>query len=153
MNKIKIRRIQFVILLSLTSVLIGILVLAALKKNVNLFFTPSEVIKAPIPTKRQIRVGGLVKKGSVYKGNHLDTQFIVTDNQHEIYVSYQGILPTLFKEGQGIVVGGLLTDERILIANEVLAKHDENYMPPAMSKTLIPQDEPEGLNKSIGVTE
>ena len=106
------------------------LVLNALNSNIALYVTPSEVAAGKAPQGQAFRVGGLVKEGSLHRDN-LVVHFIVTDTAQEIPVAYKGILPDLFKEGKGAVVQGKLGTDGLFTASEVLAKHDENYMPPA----------------------
>ena len=111
--------------------------LAALKQNINLFYTPTEIANGDAPQDIRIRAGGLVKDGSVTRSEDtLTVDFIVTDGDAEVNIQYRGILPDLFREGQGIVAMGRLNTDGVLIADEVLAKHDENYMPPEVSSAL-----------------
>ena len=105
------------------------LVLNALDSNIALYVTPSEVAAGKAPQGKAFRIGGMVKDGSV-KRNELTVNFIVTDTVKDIPVAYTGILPDLFKEGKGAVVQGKLGSDGLFTASEVLAKHDENYMPP-----------------------
>ena len=102
-------------------------VLKALDKNIDLYLTPTDVIESNYEMNNQFKLGGMVKEGSVKKTD-LEVEFIVTDFNEEILISYQGILPNLFKENSGIVASGSL-DGNIFKAKEILAKHDENYMP------------------------
>ena len=129
MNKKQKKRLWvIVILVVLLSVSAG-LVLYALKQNINLFYTPTELLAATPGAKDHLRVGGYVKKGSVnYSASGDEVSFIITDRVKEILVNYHGVLPSLFREGQGVVVTGQLEDKKV-IAHEVLAKHDEKYMP------------------------
>jgi cytochrome c-type biogenesis protein CcmE len=106
------------------------LVLNALNSNIALYVTPSEVAAGKAPQGQAFRIGGMVKEGSVKRDN-LTVHFVVTDTARDIPVSYTGILPDLFKEGKGAVVQGRLDTQGHFSATEVLAKHDENYMPPA----------------------
>ena len=106
------------------------LVLNALNSNIALYVTPSEVAAGKAPHNAAFRIGGLVKNGSLRR-NDLTVHFVVTDTVREIPVAYTGILPDLFKEGKGAVVEGRLAPDGQFVASEVLAKHDENYMPPA----------------------
>ena len=106
------------------------LVLNALNSNIALYVTPSEVAAGKSPKGQAFRIGGMVKSGSVQRDN-LTVHFVVTDTAKDIPVSYTGILPDLFKEGKGAVVQGRLGPDGRFTASEVLAKHDENYMPPA----------------------
>ena len=111
--------------------------LQAFNENLMFFYTPSEVAAGEAPAGRMIRVGGLVTDGSVTRqSDGLTVQFDVTDNNKTITVQYTGILPDLFREGQGIVAHGQLQEDRLFVAAEVLAKHDENYMPPEVADAL-----------------
>ena len=115
---------------ALASIGIGAaLVLNALDSNIALYVTPSEVAAGKAPQGKAFRIGGLVKDGSV-KRSDLTVRFVITDTAKEIPVAYTGILPDLFREGKGAVVQGRLGDDGVFAASEVLAKHDENYMPP-----------------------
>jgi cytochrome c-type biogenesis protein CcmE len=105
------------------------LVLNALNSNVAFFFTPTQVSAGEAPKQRAFRIGGLVKQGSVQR-NQMTVQFVITDTARELPVRYTGILPDLFKEGKGAVAQGRLDERGEFVASEVLAKHDENYMPP-----------------------
>jgi cytochrome c-type biogenesis protein CcmE len=111
------------------------LVLNAFQSNLVFFFSPSQVIAKEAPTARTFRLGGLVKEGSV-KRNGTEVQFDVTDTAKTISVKYVGILPDLFKEGKGVVAQGQLQGDGVFVAREVLAKHDENYMPPEAAEAL-----------------
>lgn len=126
------KKLSFILILLIgISCIIG-LVLYALKQNIDLYFTPTQIAEKSISPTTHFRVGGMVVKGSVHYGKI--TSFVLTDTQHTITVNYQGILPDLFREGQGIVANGHLNDtKKIFIADEVLAKHDENYMPPQIT--------------------
>lgn len=109
----------------------------ALRQNINLFYSPSQIAAGEAPQNRTIRVGGLVVPGSVERDpNSLQVSFELTDNAAHIDVTFEGILPDLFREGQGIVARGALSDRGIVQAEEVLAKHDENYMPPEVAESL-----------------
>jgi len=127
-------RIIWVCILLGCSVLAGSLVIIALRSNLNFFFTPSQVVQGEAPKGTRIRVGGMIEKGSVIRGENLQVEFIVTDFNHKIKIQYSGILPDLFREGQGIVAMGHLISQNEFKATEVLAKHDENYMPPELGK-------------------
>ena len=118
------------------AVLIIFFILKSLEDNVIYFFSPTEIHnKSDISYNKKIRVGGLVKVGSINKeGNMIN--FIITDLKNEIVVSYSGLIPNLFSEGKGVVAEGKLNDKKYFIANKILAKHDENYMPPEVSKAL-----------------
>jgi cytochrome c-type biogenesis protein CcmE len=105
------------------------LILNAFESNLVFFFTPSQIEAGEAPKGRTFRVGGMVKMGSVQRDN-LTVSFVVTDTAKEVPVSYTGILPDLFREGKGVVAQGKLGADGRFVASEVLAKHDENYMPP-----------------------
>jgi cytochrome c-type biogenesis protein CcmE len=111
------------------------LVLYALSSNIVFFFTPSQVAANEAPQGRAFRVGGLVEDGSVRR-NGLDVSFRITDNARTIPVVYRGTLPDLFKEGKGVVAQGAVGPDGVFKASEVLAKHDENYMPPEAAEAL-----------------
>jgi cytochrome c-type biogenesis protein CcmE len=111
------------------------LTLAALNRNLNLFYPPDQIVGGEAPTGGRIRAGGMVMDGSVVRGdNGLDMRFMLTDYAgSEFVVRYSGILPDLFREGQGVLVQGELRADGIFQADQVLAKHDENYMPPELA--------------------
>ena len=109
----------------------------SLQQNMLYFQSPSELAKQPIPPGRQFRLGGLVKPGSLDRqGESLAIRFVVTDGPEEVVVEYVGILPDLFREGQGVIARGALDETGLFAASEVLAKHDENYMPPEVAEAL-----------------
>jgi cytochrome c-type biogenesis protein CcmE len=118
-----------------TGVAVGVgLALKSLDQNIMFFFTPSEVISGKAPTNKLFRMGGMVVEGSVNRpGDGLTVKFDLTDNEQQVTVQYAGILPDLFREGQGIIANGRLNDSGEFVAEEVLAKHDENYMPPELA--------------------
>lgn len=122
-------------------------VLNAFQSNLVFFFTPSQVGAGEAPQNRTFRVGGMVKEGSVQR-NNLTVSFIVTDTLKEVPVSYTGILPDLFREGKGVVAQGQLGTDGKFTASEVLAKHDENYMPPEAQHALD-QAEIEKASKTL----
>jgi cytochrome c-type biogenesis protein CcmE len=102
-----------------------------LSENINLFFSPSEIAAGKAYPAQRIKVGGMVSEGSLDRANDsLQVSFMITDYQHDLVVHYDGILPDLFREGQGIVAQGQLQADGAFAADQVLAKHDENYMPP-----------------------
>ena len=112
------------------------LVLNAFEENLVFFFTPSQVVAGEAPKNRAFRIGGMVKEGSVQRDG-VNVRFVVTDTAHDVPVSYTGILPDLFREGKGVVAQGKLDDAgQGFKASEVLAKHDENYMPPEAQHAL-----------------
>lgn len=113
------------------------LVLYALKNNVSLFFTPTQVFNKEAPQGRHFRIGGLVEEGSVKRQpDGLTVNFMVTDTAHSMQVVYKGLLPDLFKEGKGVVAQGKLGADNVFVADEVLAKHDENYVAPEAARAL-----------------
>ena len=113
------------------------LVLYALKNNVSLYFTPTQVFNKEAPQGRNFRIGGLVEEGSVKRQKDgLTVHFTITDKMRSMPVVYKGILPDLFKEGKGVVAQGKLEADNVFHAEEVLAKHDENYMPPEAADAL-----------------
>src|SRR6267154_2069487 len=114
----------------------GALALSAFRQNVTFFFDPTQVISGEVPSGEHFRLGGMVTKGSVQRApGSLEVRFVVTDLKHDIPVSYTGVLPDLFREGQGVVAHGRMTGATF-VADEVLAKHDEKYMPPEVAKSL-----------------
>ena len=129
-------KIFYLILSLITLTVIIILIFNALEKNLVYFFSPTEIYnKSDISFDDKIRIGGLVKKSSINKKN-LVTSFIITDLKNEIIVTYSGIIPNLFAEGKGVIAEGKLKDKKYFVASKILAKHDENYMPPEVSKAL-----------------
>jgi len=107
------------------------LVLSAFKQNLMHFYTPSQILSGAAPPARSIHIGGMVVKNSLTRlPDGVTVRFVVTDLAHEIPVTYHGILPDLFREGKGVVAQGKLDADNVFVADEVLAKHDENYMPP-----------------------
>ena len=128
MNPIRKKRLLSIFFVFLFSVSGVSLILYSLNSNLDYFFTPSELKDVDIPPKKRIKIGGMVLEGSVDR-NASDISFTITDYENSIVVLFEGIVPDLFKEGSGVVALGYLNDE-IFYAEEVLAKHDENYMPP-----------------------
>jgi len=113
------------------------LMLNAFKQNILFFFTPSQVVAGEAPVGHPFRIGGMVVENSLTRAEgSLEVEFDVTDTANSVRVTYEGILPDLFREGQGIVTKGSLNDAGIFVASEVLAKHDENYMPPEAAHAL-----------------
>jgi cytochrome c-type biogenesis protein CcmE len=113
----------------------GMFVLNAFQSNLVFFFTPTQVSQGEAPQGRAFRVGGMVKEGSLKKDGE-NVEFVVTDFAHDVPVTYKGMLPDLFKEGKGVVAQGKLSADKQFTASEVLAKHDENYMPPEAKHAL-----------------
>jgi len=129
-------RIMFLILGFLLISIIIIVILKSLEKNVVYFLSPSEIYnEANISFNKKIRVGGLVKINSITRSGEM-VNFIITDLKNEIIVSYVGIVPNLFAEGKGVVTEGKLKDKKYFVAEKILAKHDENYMPPEVKEAL-----------------
>ena len=128
-------------LFAILGILVGVglataVALKAFDNNLQYFYDPSEVASGKAPTNKAIRVGGMVTKGSVARQpGSLEIQFIITDFAKNVTVKYNGVLPDLFREGQGIIAHGQLKDG-VFVADEVLAKHDEKYMPPEVAKSL-----------------
>tara|TARA_B100001540_G_C15773743_1_gene627629 strand:- start:319 stop:741 length:423 start_codon:yes stop_codon:yes gene_type:complete len=133
-NKVKLR-IFFLLLVITLLVLITSLVLKSLKQNVVYFISPTEIKSLPELNKNKIRVGGMVKKNSLII-NSKKINFIITDFKNEIQVTFTGTVPNLFSEEKGVVAEGYLKDRNFLVAKKILAKHDENYMPPEVKKAL-----------------
>ncbi|AMO25038.1 cytochrome c maturation protein CcmE [Ramlibacter solisilvae] len=131
------RRLAFIVFGVASLGLAAALVLNALRSNLVFFFSPSQVAAQAAPRSQAFRIGGLVETGSVRRGpDGLSVRFVVTDQVHGIPVSYRGLLPDLFREGKGVVVAGRLAADGSFQATEVLAKHDENYMPPDAKAAL-----------------
>ena len=130
MNPIRKKRLQTVLLILAGSALGSFFIIRALDTNLDFFYTPSEMLSEEIPQNKRIKVGGMVLENSVVR-EKTKIFFTVTDYQGSVNVEFDGIVPDLFKEGSGVVVLGYLND-KTLFAEEVLAKHDENYMPPSI---------------------
>ena len=129
-------RIVFLVFLLLSATVIIFLILKSLEENVVYFFSPSEIYDKPnISLNEKIRIGGLVKEDSIIK-DQTSIKFIITDLRKEIIVYYSGLVPNLFAEGKGVIAEGELKDKKYFVADKILAKHDENYMPPEVSKAL-----------------
>ena len=133
-RKVKLRFL-FVVLILITLILKTFLVLKSLEKNVVYFQSPSEIKALSELDKNKIRVGGMVKKDSV-SINSSELKFVITDFKNEINVTYTGAIPNLFEEGKGVVAEGVLNDRNFFSASKILAKHDENYMPPEVKQAL-----------------
>ena len=129
-------RIVFLIIFLMLSIIVIFYVFKSLEENVVYFFSPTEIQdKSNISLDKKIRIGGLVKDNSV-SNDEISMKFIITDLKNEIIVSYNGVIPNLFSEGKGVIAEGKLRDKKYFIADKILAKHDENYMPPEVSKIL-----------------
>ena len=134
-RKVKSRIFFLIFFLILFSVII-FFVFRSLEKNIVYFFSPTEIYNKPtIALNKKIRIGGLVKEESVNQENN-SINLIITDLKNEIIVTYEGIVPNLFSEGKGVVAEGKLRDKKYFVADKILAKHDENYMPPEVSEIL-----------------
>ena len=132
-------RLQRFILILLTLLILGtaaLLILSNTKKNIVFFYTPTELLQNNIALDKKLRIGGYVKKSSFIQKSLNDYEFKITDNTNELLIFYRGILPDLFREGQGTVIEGFLDKDNNIIASKVFAKHDENYMPESIKKEL-----------------
>jgi cytochrome c-type biogenesis protein CcmE len=129
-------------LLAVVAIVVGVgvattLALLAFQDNLLYFYNPTQVLAGDAPTGRTFRIGGMVTEGSFQRTEgSLAVRFVVTDYQHSIPVRYEGLLPDLFREGQGVIAHGKLTESGEFVADEILAKHDENYMPPEVAESL-----------------
>ena len=133
-RKVKLRFL-FVVLILITLILTTFLVLKSLEENVVYFQSPSEIKALSELDKKKIRVGGMVKKNSI-SINSSELKFVITDFKNEINVTYTVAIPNLFEEGKGVVAEGILNDRNFFSASKILAKHDENYMPPEVKQAL-----------------
>ena len=133
-KKVKLR-VLFISLLLISIALSIFLILKSLEENVVYFFSPTEIKNLTEVEEKKIRVGGMVKNNSIIIQSE-NTNFIITDFKNEINVSYSGAVPNLFQEGKGVVAEGFLKDKSFLIAEKILAKHDENYMPPELKEII-----------------
>jgi cytochrome c-type biogenesis protein CcmE len=131
-------------MVTVVAILVGVgiataFALQAFKKNLLYYYSPSQIQAGEAPSSRSFRVGGLVENGSLKREpGSLEVRFTLTDYAHEVGVSYTGVLPDLFREGQGVIARGKLRPDGTFVAEEVLAKHDENYMPPEVKQSLKP---------------
>ena len=128
-------------LFGVAALLIGVGVAAALgftafRKNMMYFYTPSDLAAGTVPIGAAAQLGGLVEAGSLTRGEGLKVEFRVADCSKNVAVRYEGVLPDLFREGQGVVADGYMNDEQVFVATRILAKHDENYMPPQVADAL-----------------
>ena len=137
MNPIRKQRIYALIAIIVGSILAVYLVISALSKNLNLFYSPTDLLNNDLSPDTLIRAGGMVREGSIKRSDtSLSIEFVVTDFKNDLKIKYSGILPDLFSEEAGVVVQGYLEKEGTFRAIEVLAKHDENYMPPEVAKLM-----------------
>ena len=135
LKKVK-NRLSILVALSLISISTIFIILKVLDDNVLYFYSPSDIKNSnEMSLKKEIRIGGMVKNGSI-QSNENEIKFVVTDLNNEIIVSYSGTVPALFAEGKGVVAEGKLKDKKFFIAKRILAKHDENYMPPELKESL-----------------
>ena len=135
LKKVK-NRLSILVALSLISISTIFIILKVLDDNVLYFYSPSDIKNSnEMSLKKKIRIGGMVKNGSI-QSNENEIKFVVTDLNNEIIVSYSGTVPALFAEGKGVVAEGKLKDKKFFIAKRILAKHDENYMPPEVQESL-----------------
>ena len=137
-KKVKLR-ITFLLLLILSLALIVYLILKSLEENVVYFKSPTEIKNLKELTVKKVRVGGMVKKDSI-EINSDEIIFVITDFKNDINVSYSGIIPNLFGEEKGVVAEGFIRDRKFFVAKKILAKHDENYMPPEVKQALDKND-------------
>ena len=134
-RKVKLRFV-FILLILLTLILSVFFILKSLEENVVYFQSPTEIQTfSEIKNKKKIRIGGMVKAGSIFM-EAKEVKFIITDFKNEINVIYSGVVPNLFSEGKGVVAEGYLNDKNFFLATKILAKHDENYMPPEVKEAL-----------------
>jgi len=137
MNAVRKKRLMIVFALLVGVGIAAALALSALRQNINLFYTPTQIAAGEAPAGQRIRAGGMVQRGSLARSSDsLDVSFLVTDFNRSVTIHYRGILPDLFREGQGIVALGVVDGSGVVQADEVLAKHDEKYMPPEVNKAL-----------------
>lgn len=150
MHPVRKQRLMLVIFILLfSSIAVGLLVFA-LRENINLFYPPSKIAAGEVPHNTRIRAGGCVKPGTILRSNEtLEVTFIITDGVAEVPVAYHGILPDLFAEGEAAVINGMLDNKGVLQAAEVLAKHDENYMPPEVAAAMKDKGEHQATCKEI----
>ena len=129
--------------------LVVALVLNAFQSNLVFFFSPTQVVAGEAPKGKSFRIGGLVKEGTIKReADGVTLRFVMTDTERDMIVAYKGILPDLFKEGKGAVAQGKLGDDGVFVASEVLAKHDENYMPPEAIKAVGDAQQRAAANKA-----
>ncbi len=151
MHPVRKQRLLIVAFIVVFSSLAVGLIAYALRENINLFYPPSKIASGEVPHNTRIRAGGCVLPGSVVRSNEtLEVHFFITDGAAKVKVNFEGILPDLFAEGEAAVINGVVTEQGELNANEVLAKHDENYVPPevaeSMKDTVKHQESCKGIN-------
>jgi cytochrome c-type biogenesis protein CcmE len=137
MHPVRRQRLFIVLFIVVGASVAAGLIFYALSENLNLFYSPTQINDGEAPQNQRMRAGGMVREGSVMRaGDSLKISFVVTDYAHDVSVNYEGILPDMFEEGQGVVVTGKLDGGGVMQAEEVLAKHDEEYMPPEVQEAL-----------------
>jgi cytochrome c-type biogenesis protein CcmE len=136
MNLKKRRRLAFAAAIVLAAAGTAALMLFAIRDNVDYFRSPSDVAAKTVPAGVNFRLGGLVEANSVKQGNSAEISFVVTDGKFGVPVQFRGVLPALFREGQGVIAAGQLSPAGVFVANNILAKHDEKYMPPEVVESL-----------------
>ncbi len=138
MNPARKRKLLFVSFALVIVAIATLLIMYALRQNISLFFSPEQLVRGDAPIHRSIRIGGMVVPGSIHRSaTSLQIQFDITDYKQTIHVHYRGVLPDLFREGQGVVAQGLFNQKtQQFTAREILAKHDEKYMPPEVKQAL-----------------
>jgi len=145
------KRLILILMMVIGVSIAAALTLNAFNKNILFFFSPTQISQGEAPVDKRFRVGGMVVEGSVDRSDaDLEVKFDLTDMAQTVSVSYTGILPDLFREGQGIVAMGKLTEDGLFIASEVLAKHDENYMPPEVADALEKAGKMPGTSANYG---
>ena len=149
------RRRLYVVGLAMASLGVATaLVLTAFEGSIVYFYTPTDLVEKQVPADARLRIGGLVEEGSVRRlEGGLRVEFRVTDLSHTVPVSYRGVLPDLFREGQGVIAEGRLGRDGVFVASEVLAKHDENYMPPEVAEALRKSGQWKGAGVAAGERE
>ena len=137
LKPIRRQRVYAIVTIFIGVLLATVLILSGLKKNINLFYTPTQIQENQLEMEKLVRVGGMVKKGSLQKSNNsLIKTFEITDFNKTVLIIYEGILPDLFREGQGVICEGKIIGDNVFLASKILAKHDENYMPPEVAEAL-----------------
>ena len=144
MNTVRKRKLLFILFILGIFTIAALLVLYALRQNISLFYSPTQIAQKEVPVGRTIRVGGMVVAGSIHREKFsLHVDFNITDYKHTTHINYHGVLPDLFREGQGVIAQGVYDSESLQFkAVEILAKHDENYMPPEVKQALSQSKEP-----------
>lgn len=137
MNRIHKQRFFLIVIITVSIAIAAGLALYALQQNINLFYSPTQVVDGVVPHDQEFRLGGVVQTGSVQRtSKDLQVFFVVTDKFKNVHVTYKGILPDLFREGQTVVIEGKLNNQNIVVADQVLAKHDEKYIPREVAAIL-----------------